>query len=260
MPNEEDEMVRMSFMEHLSELRSRILRAMVGIAVAFAISMAFMNPIWRAVSRPAETALRELGLSTRLIFTTPTEAFSTVWVKLPLLAAVFLASPWVLYQLWAFISPGLYTRERRWAAPFVVSTATLFVGGGLFAYFVVFRYSLAFLLGLGRDLNALPMVSMGEYFDLFIEVAIGVGLVFELPVLLFLLTALHIVTPGFLLRHSRYFILGITVAAAIITPTQDAVNLALLTIPLCLLFFVGVLASWLLVRYRRRASLRTQGA
>jgi sec-independent protein translocase protein TatC len=260
MPDEDDEMVRMSFMEHLDELRSRILRALAGMGVAFALSMTFMYPMWRTVSRPAESALRELGLSSRLVFTTPTEAFSTVWVKLPFLAAIFLASPWVLYQLWAFISPGLYARERRWAVPFVLSTAALFVAGGLFAYFVVFHYGLVFLLTVGRDLNAQPMVSMGDYFDLFINVSVGMALIFELPVLLFLLTALHIVTPRFLMRESRYFILGITILAAVVTPTQDAMNLALVTVPLCLLFFVGVFASWLLVRYRRRASLRAERA
>ncbi|MGO9258911.1 MAG: twin-arginine translocase subunit TatC [Bryobacteraceae bacterium] len=260
MTGEAEEMLRMSFMEHLQELRSRILRALAGVGVAFTLSMTFMNPLWRVVSKPAEAALRQLGLSPRLVFTTPTEAFSTVWVKLPLLAAVFLASPWVLYQLWAFISPGLYARERRWAVPFVVSTAALFVSGGLFAYFVVFRYGLVFLLGVGRDLNVQSMVTMSEYFDLFIEVTVGVGMVFELPVLLFLLTALHVATPRFLLRHSRYFILGITIAAAIITPTQDALNLALLVVPLCLLFFVGVGASYLLVRRRRRASRRAERA
>jgi len=230
------------------------------VGVAFLLSMTFMNPLWRVVSRPAEGALRELGLAPRLVFTTPTEAFSTAWVKLPLLAALFLASPWVLYQLWAFISPGLYARERRWAVPFVVSTAALFIAGGAFAYFVVFRYSLVFLLGMGRDLNVQSMVTMSDYFDLFIDVTLGVGMIFELPVLLFLLTALHIVTPRFLLRHSRYFILGITIVAAIVTPTQDAFNLGLLVVPLCLLFFLGVLASWLLVRYRRRASLRAERA
>jgi sec-independent protein translocase protein TatC len=238
MTDEAEEMLRMPFMEHLGELRSRILRALAGVGVAFTLSMTFMNPLWRVVSQPAEGALRQLGLSPKLVFTTPTEAFSTVWVKLPLLAAVFVASPWVLYQLWAFISPGLYTRERRWAVPFVVSTAALFVSGGLFAYFVVFRYGLVFLLGVGRDLNVQSMVTMSDYFDLFIDVTVGVGMVFELPVLLLLLTALQVVTPRFLLRHSRYFILGIAIVAAIVTPTQDVVNLALLVVPLCFLFFL----------------------
>jgi len=259
MSGEEDQMLRMSFLEHLADLRACLLRALAGLGVAFLLSMTFMSQLWRFVSRPAESALRELGLAPRLVFTTPTEAFSIAWVKLPLLAAVFLSSPWVLYQVWSFVSPGLYARERRWAAPFVVSAAGLFLAGGVFAYLVVFRYSLVFLLGVGRDLNVQSMVTMSDYFDLFIDVTLGVGMIFELPVLLFLLTALHLVTPRFLLRHSRYFILGITIVAAVITPTQDAFNLGLLVVPLCLLFFVGVLASWILVRYRR-ASLRAERA
>jgi sec-independent protein translocase protein TatC len=197
-----------------------------------------------------ESALRQLGLPQQLVFTTVIEAFSTVWVELPLLAAVFLASPWVLYQLWAFIAPGLYENERRWAAPFVIVTAGLFVAGGLFSYFVAFRYGLVFLLGVGRDLNLHPMVKVSDYFDLFINVTLGIGVVFELPVLLFLLTLLHVVSPSFLLRHSRYAILGLTILAAFITPTQDLVNLMLLLVPMCALYFAGVLASYVLQAHR----------
>jgi len=169
MSEEAEDLLRMSFMEHLEELRSRILRSMAAVGAAFALSMIFMNGLWRVVSQPAEAALRQLGLPHKLVFTTPTEALTTVWVKLPLLAGIFL-SPWVLYQLWAFISPGLYRSERRWAVPFVLSSAALFVSGGLFAYFVVFRYGLIFLLGVSLDLNVQPMVSMSDYFDLFINV------------------------------------------------------------------------------------------
>lgn len=178
------------------------------------------------------------------------EAFTTVWVELPLLAAIFLASPWVLYQLWAFIAPGLYENERRWAAPFVISTAGLFVAGGLFSYFVAFRYGLTFLLGIGRDLKLQPMVTVGDYFDLFINVTLGIGVVFELPVLLFLLTLLHVVSPSFLLRNSRYAVLALTILAAVITPTQDLVNLMLLLVPMSALYFVGVFASYALVAHR----------
>ena len=210
----QEEMLRMSFMEHLAELRSRLLKALAGVGVAFVFSILFTNQLWHLVSQPVDAALRELGLHQNLVFTAPMEAFNTVWVKLPMLAAIFLASPWVLYQVWAFIAPGLYQNERRWAAPFVLSTAGLFVAGGLFSYFVAFRYGLTFLLGVGRDLNIQPMVAVSEYFDLFINVTLGIGVVFELPVLLFLLTLLHIVSPAFLLRNSRYAILVLTIIAA----------------------------------------------
>ncbi len=246
----QEEMLRMSFMEHLAELRSRLLKALAGVGVAFVFSILFTNQLWHLVSQPVDAALRELGLHQNLVFTAPMEAFNTVWVKLPMLAAIFLASPWVLYQVWAFIAPGLYQNERRWAAPFVLSTAGLFVAGGLFSYFVAFRYGLTFLLGVGRDLNIQPMVAVSEYFDLFINVTLGIGVVFELPVLLFLLTLLHIVSPAFLLRNSRYAILVLTIIAAAITPTQDVVNLMLLLVPMCALYFTGVLASYALVLHR----------
>jgi sec-independent protein translocase protein TatC len=248
----EDDMLRMSFMEHLEELRSRLLKSLAGVGVAFAFSMLFTNQLWRLVSQPVDAALRELGLHQNLVFTAPMEAFNTVWVKLPMLAAVFLASPWVLYQVWAFIAPGLYENERRWATPFVLSTAGLFVAGGLFSYFVAFRYGLTFLLGIGRDLNIQPMVAVSEYFDLFINVTFGIGVVFELPVILFLLTLLHVVSPAFLLINSRYAVLALTIIAAVISPTQDVINLMVLLVPMCALYFVGVFASYALVLHREQ--------
>lgn len=243
-------MLRMSFLEHLEELRTRIIRALMGLAVSFVLCIVFANQLWEIVSEPAIKALHQLGFVEKLYQHTPMETFSVVWVKIPLLASVFLASPWILYQVWAFIAPGLYKRERRWAAPFVFCTAGLFLLGGVFAYFVAFRFGLTFLLGIGRDINIAPVVSVTEYTDLFINVMLGVGLVFELPVLIFFLTLLRIVTPGFLMRNSRYAILGIVILAAVVTPTPDIVNLMLFTVPMCLLFYVGIFAGYLLVLRR----------
>ena len=186
----------------------------------------------------------------------PMDAFTTIWVKVPMLAALFVASPWVLYQVWAFIAPGLYKRERRWAAPFVICTAGLFILGGLFAYFVAFRFGLEFLLSIGKDINVKPVVSLTEYFDLFVNVTLGVGLVFELPVLLFFLTLIRVVSPRFLLRNTRYAILLIVIIAAVITPTPDVFNLMLFSVPMCVLYFVGVFASYLLVLHREVAGAR----
>jgi sec-independent protein translocase protein TatC len=245
-------MLRMSFLEHLEELRSRIMKALLGIGVAFLLSLIFANELWLAVSAPAVDALKAIGADPNLAQIKPTDAFTTIWVKLPMLAALFLASPWILYQVWGFIAPGLYKRERRWTGPFVVSTAGLFILGGLFAYFVAFRFGLTFLLGIGRNINVKPVVSLVEYFDLFVNVMLGVGLVFELPVLIFFLTLLRIVTPGFLIRNSRYAILIIVILAAVVTPTPDVFNLMLFSVPMVLLFYVGVFASYLLVLHREQ--------
>ena len=248
-------MLRMSFLEHLEELRARLIYAVIGLAVAFALCLFFANQLWSFISAPAIQALKNTGASPNLVFIKPTEAFATIWMKAPMLASVFLASPWVLYQVWAFIAPGLYKRERRWAAPFILCTAGLFILGGAFAYFVAFRYALEFLLSIGRDIHVTPMITATEYFDLFVNATLGIGLVFELPVLLFFLTLLRIVSPAFLLRNTRYAILIIAIIAAIVTPTPDIFNMMLFTVPMWGLFFVGVFASYLLVLHREKRSL-----
>lgn len=247
---DEDGMLRMSFLEHLEELRKRLIWSLGGLGVAFALSIAFANQLWLIVSEPAVAALKKIGADPQLAQISPMDGFMTIWVKLPLLTSIFLASPWILYQVWAFIAPGLYKRERRWAVPFVVCTAGLFITGGLFAYFIAFRFGLTFLLGVGQNINVKPVVSLVEYFDLFVNVMLGIGLVFELPVLVFFLTLIRVTTPAFLMRNARYAILGIVVLAAIVTPTPDVFNLVLFAAPMILLFFVGVFASYLLVLRR----------
>ena len=248
---EEKGMLRMSFMEHLEELRARLLRAVIGVVAAFFISILFCKPLWRVVSAPAVDALTHIGIKDpRLVAITPMEQFNIIYLKLPLLMSIFVGSPWLLYQVWAFISPGLYKKEKRWAVPFITCTAGLFIAGGCFAYFVAFRYGLEFLLGIGRDINVSPMVSINEYFDLFVDVTLGVGLVFELPVIIFFLTLLRLASPRFLIRHSRYAILAIAILAAAVTPTPDAFTMMIFAVPMVLLYFIGVFASYLLVLRR----------
>ncbi len=245
--DDEEGMARMSFLEHLDELRRRLLYALGGLLVAFALSLTFASKLWGIVSQPAVSALKQLKVEPpELVYIQPLEYFNIVWLKLPLLSAVFLASPWILYQVWGFIAPGLYRRERRWASPFVLSTAGLFCLGGVFGYFVVFRYALVFLLGLGIGNNARPMVSVDAYFSIFVNVMLGIGIVFELPVLIFFLALIRVVTARFLLRNVRYAILAIFAIAAIVTPTPDVFNLVLFAMPMCGLFFVGIAAAWIL--------------
>ena len=249
--DDEEGMLRMSFMEHLEELRKRILHALGGVVVIFFVSLIFSGPLWDVIAAPAVDALKQLGVNPpNLVAISPMDTFNIIWMKLPLLCAIFLGSPWILYQVWKFIAPGLYKRERKWAVPFVLCTAGLFILGGAFAYFVAFRYGLVFLLGLGMSGHIQPMISVVEYFDLFVNVMLGIGLVFEMPILIFFLTLLHIASPRFLLAHSRYAILGIVILAAIVTPTPDVFNLMLFATPMCLLFFVGIFASYLLVLKR----------
>lgn len=252
-PDDDDDegMLRMSFMEHLEELRRRLLYALAGLGTAFILSLTFSERLWTIVQQPAAAALSTLGYKdVSLVFTSPMESFSIIWVKLPLLTSIFLASPWLLYQVWAFVAPGLYKRERRFAVPFVICSAGLFILGGLFAYFVAFRFGLTFLLGIGRDVGVRPMITITEYFDIFVNVILGIGVVFELPVLIFFLTLLRIASPRFLIANSRYAVLAIVALAAIVTPTPDVVNLMLFAVPMVMLYFVGVFSSYLLVLSR----------
>ncbi|HCC55681.1 MAG TPA: twin-arginine translocase subunit TatC [Solibacterales bacterium] len=249
-------MVRMSFLGHLEELRRRIIYILVGFGVCFLACLVYCKELWNIISEPAVGALMELGVKPpTLSQLTPMEGFNVIWVKVPVLCSIFLSSPWLIYQVWAFIAPGLYKRERRWAVPFVLCTAGLFITGGLFAYYVAFRYGLVFLLGVGRDVHVTPLVSINEYFDLFVNVTLGIGLVFELPILIFFLALLRIVTAGFLLKHSRYAILAIFIIAAVVTPTPDVFNLMLFATPMCLLFYVGILAAYLLQMSREGRKL-----
>ena len=249
-------MLSMPLLDHLEELRIRLIRALAGLALAYATCLIFARNLWAIVSEPAAAALRAIGAKPELSQLDPLDSFLIVYFKLPLLASLFIASPWILWQVWAFIAPGLYKSERRMAAPFVLSTAGLFIAGGCFAYFIAFRLGLAFLLGVGIDFgNAggtkiVPVVSIVSYFDLFVNVMLGIGVTFELPVLIFLLTMLRIVTPSFLIEHSRYAIFAITILAAFITPTLDIVNLLIFAVPMMLLYFVGVFAGYLLLLSR----------
>jgi sec-independent protein translocase protein TatC len=248
---EEDGMARMSFLEHLEELRSRILRALAGMGIAFAVCLCLGPQLWDIIRQPAKRALMNLHVNPpNLALIDPMDSFQIIWMKIPLLCAIFVSSPWVLYQLWAFISPGLYKKEKKWAAPFVISSSLLFIVGGLFAYFVAFRYGLEFLLGLGIDSGITPTIDVNRYYDLFVDVMLGVGMIFEIPVLLFLLTLVRIASPSFLIRHSRYAILIIVILAAVITPTGDVFNLTLFATPMILLFYIGIFASYLLVLNR----------
>jgi len=239
----------MSILEHLGELRSRILRALTGFGVAFLLCMVFANPLWDLVQAPGLAAFRQLGRG-GFIAIDVMEQFSIIWMWTPLVAAIFLAMPWVIYQAWAFIAPALYPRERKWAVPFIVCTAGLFITGGLFGYFVVFRYALIFLLGIGGPVNVTPLISIELYFERFVNVMLGVAVIFELPVLIFFLTLIRVASPSFLMRHSRYAILAIVTLAAVITPSPDAFNLTLFAVPMILLYFLGVFVSYLLVLRR----------
>ncbi len=246
-------MLRMSFLEHLEELRSRIIHALYGFGLVFLVCVIFSEKLFGIIMAPGHAAMAATGIKgAGFIAIDPMEQFQIIWVWTPVVASLFLGSPWILWQVWSFIAPGLYPREKKWAIPFVLGTAGLFILGGCFGYFIAFRYGMAFLFSIGKDVDVLPLITIENYFDKFVDVMLGIGLVFELPILLFFLTLLRVVSPSFLLNHSRYAILGIVILAAIITPTPDVFNLMLFAIPMCMLFFLGIFLSYILVLKREK--------
>jgi sec-independent protein translocase protein TatC len=250
---EEEGMLRMSLMEHLEELRSRVLKALYGFGVVFLICLYQSDRLFDIFMAPGRDAMHRTGIpGADFVAIHLMEQFQIVYVWTPVVSSLFLSSPWILWQAWAFLAPGLYKRERKWAIPFVLGTAGLFLLGGAFGYFIAFRYGMTFLLGIGKNEHVIPLISIEDYFDRFVDMMLGIGVAFELPALLFFLTLIRVVSPGFLLSHSRYVIMAIVILAAIITPTPDAFNLMLVAMPMCVLFFLGIFLSYVLVLKREK--------
>ena len=233
---------QMSFLEHLEELRQRLVRAVLSIVIAFGICFWKADAIYGFLAKPLTDTLHNLHMSDKLVYTNPIDPFN-LYIKLALMAGLFLASPYVLLQLWLFISPGLYRNEKRYVWPFVILTSGLFISGGLFAYKLAFPPALHFLLEFGRRFQ--PMVTINEYFSIAMTIIVGVGLVFELPVIILVLSLFGIVTPKFLLRNLRYAVLVTAVAAAAIAPTPDLATLFILWIPMVGLYILSIGLSWL---------------
>lgn len=236
----------MSFLDHLEELRKRIINSLIAIGVALAVCWTFADYLFQAVQRP----ILKAGVSS-LVVSSPTEGFN-LELKLALMAAVFLASPFVLGQVWLFISPGLYKHERRYALPFIFFSSLLFVVGGLFGYFVAFPFALRFLLEWEKNMGVTALINATQYFDLFIMVELGLAIIFEIPAVIFVLSRIGLVSGSFLLRNTRYAILIAFIVAAVITPTTDIPNMMMMAGPMVLLYMLGVLVAYVFGKKRTR--------
>ncbi len=236
-----ESMPAMSFLEHLEELRRRIIYSIIAVAVGFFACWAYAEKIYEIVQRPVVEALKMNGVPEKLTFLSPTEPFN-LYLKTALLAGIFVTSPFVLYQVWMFISPGLYRKERRYVVPFMFSTVFLFIAGGYFGYRIVFPAALTFLIGYGKQFQ--PMITIGEYTDLFLTVILGLGVVFELPILVFFLSLMGVVTAGWMWRNVRYSILVIFIIAAILTPTTDIMNMCIFAAPMVALYLLSIGIAW----------------
>ncbi|HTD23417.1 MAG TPA: twin-arginine translocase subunit TatC [Terriglobales bacterium] len=249
-PSRMEHMKSMSLIEHLEELRRRILWAVGWVAAGFSVCWGYHDAIYAYVQKPILQALEKNHMEPRLVVTSPTEAFN-LYVKVALVAGIFVSSPFVLYQVWLFISPGLYRREKRYILPFMLSTVTLFLCGGLFGYKVAFPQALNFLIDFGKQFT--PMITVTEYSSLFLTIILGLGLVFEMPILVFFLSLMGIVSPGWLWRNLRYAILVIFIIAAILTPTSDVMNMCIFAAPMVVLYILSIGVAWLVHPKQRKA-------
>ena len=252
----QDSMPAMSFLEHLEELRKRIIYSLIAVTVGFFACWNYHEFIFRYVQRPVMDALQRNGMAEKLVYLNPTEPFN-LYLKVAFLAGLFVTSPFVLYQVWLFISPGLYRNEKRYVLPFMFSTVFLFLGGGLFAYKMVYPAALNFLIDYGKQFQ--PMITIGEYTDLFLTIMLGMGLIFEMPILVFFLSMMGIVSPRWMWRNVRYSILVIFIIAAILTPTTDILNMCLFAAPMVGLYILSIGVAWLVHPAQRRARQARKG-
>jgi sec-independent protein translocase protein TatC len=235
---------QMSFLDHLEELRRRILNSLIAVGIAFAACWYFADEIFEVFYNLIVSTGAELNQSE------VTEAF-TIELKMALMAAIFLSSPFIIAQIWLFISPGLYRRERRYALPFIFSASILFVLGGLFGYYVALPVGLKFLIDFGKNLKLVTLLTVSSAFDLVFALLVGLGVVFEIPAVIFLLSRLGIVSGPFLLKNMKYAVLGCFVAAAIITPTGDIGNMMILAVPMLGLYTIGIIVAFVFGKKRR---------
>jgi sec-independent protein translocase protein TatC len=246
----------MSFLEHLEELRRRLIYSIIAVVVGFFACWGYAENIFSLMERPIMEALKRNGLTEKLVYLSPTEPFN-LYLKIGFMAGIFVAAPFILYQVWMFISPGLYRTEKRYVLPFMVSTIALFMSGGFFGYKLVYPAALDFLIGYGKQFQ--PMITIGEYTDLFLTVILGLGVVFELPILVFFLALMGVVSAGWMWRNVRYSILVIFIIAAIITPTTDILNMCIFAAPMVVLYLLSIGIAWLVHPKQRKARAERKG-
>jgi len=238
----------MSFLEHLDELRKRIVYSAIAIGVCVVLGFAFINRIVDFILAPTRKALPP---GVKLIYTQPGEAFS-LYVQIALIMGVVLAAPVIMYQVWMFIAPGLYSNEKRLAIPFVFFTTVGFLMGAAFNHFVSFPFMMAFFASFNTpDLAFMPKLE--DVFGLYTKMLLGMGVVFQMPTVVFFLAKMKLVTARFLLKHFKYAFLIIFVAAAVITPTGDMMTQAIFAAPMIGLYVMSIMIAWVVGPKRLRA-------
>ena len=237
---------KMSFLEHLEELRQRLVRSAVALCVGFAACWGFREQIFHFMTAP----LREAGFKDQFIYTSPADALM-LYMKMAFFLGIFVALPYLLWEVWGFISPGLYANEKIYVVPFILFGTLFFVIGALFGHYFLFPSAFSFLGEFGgKDMKFMPKID--EYWSFYSWFLLGLGLVFQIPVVIFVLARLGIVTPRLLLRGWKFAVIGAFVIAAFITPSPDMVNQTMLALPMIGLYVLGVTVAFLFGKPRRK--------
>jgi len=233
--DDDDAGAKMSFLEHLDELRKRLIYAVGSVGIGCAIAFIFITRIFDFIMAPMQHMLPG---SNKLIYTAGAEPFM-LYLKIGFIAGIFIASPLVLWQVWKFIAPGLYTHEKKFAIPFVVMSTVFFVAGGLFAHYVAFPWTWKFFISFSTEYMVF-MPKVDEAFSLYTKMLLGFGVIFEMPTLVFFLARMGVVTAGFLLRYFKYAVLIIFIVAAVISPGTDMMSQLIMAVPMLALYMISV--------------------
>jgi len=242
----DDSAGKMSFLEHLDELRTRLIKIIYGLIVGCVIAYIFIQRIFDFFMRP----LAQIS-GGHLQFTSGAEPFM-LWMKIGFLAGIFISSPWILWQVWKFVAPGLYSHEKKFAIPFVVLSPVCFISGALFCYYVAFPWTWKFFNSFSTDYMVfVPKVD--EAFSLYAKMLLGFGLMFQMPTVVFFLARMGVVTGGFLLKYFKYALLVITIVAAVVSPGTDAMSTIIYAVPMLALYAVSIVVAYVFQK-RKRAS------
>ena len=247
LDSEEDEGGgKMSFLDHLDELRRRIVYALSAVLIGFVISFVFINQIFDFIMRPMKQLL---PAGQNLVYTDPTEAFM-LYIKIALIAGLILGSPAVFAQLWLFVAPGLYAHEKKWAIPFIAMSSIFFVLGAAFSHYVVFPITWRFFVSFTNDiLTFMPRIEPA--FAIYLRLILALGITFQLPTIVLFLARMGLVTPRFMLRNFKYAVLIIIIAAAVLSPDGGGVGLVAMGGPVILLYILSIGLAWMFGKKRQ---------
>ena len=231
---------KMSFLEHLDELRKRLIASVYALVVGCVVSFIFVGRTQEFIMKPLWQLMPE---GTKFMYTAPMEGFMLM-MKIGALGGLFVALPFMILQLWLFVAPGLYANEKRFAIPFVLLGTFFFVGGAAFSHYVAFPYTWKFFLGFETDyLEFRPQISL--VFSLWVKMLLAFGVIFQMPTVVFFMSRMGLVTAGFLVKHTKYAVLIIFILGAVLSPGTDVVSQALMAGPMLVLYGVSIGIAWL---------------